>query len=221
MANSITHNLLFKREYLKEFLISFSGNQYPIETNEKEFIGKLMIPIFETPPKVPDHIRLQKKLRQLNQEFNQMPPGEDRDRLYKKINHTKNLVVEYREGSTVMINIKKIQGLKIRNMKYISFSNMRWFENVVHSFFKEVFYLYIDAKMEAGFTQADAINHFCYRYNIPMNKITFSTLKKKHYRYKKMKQEAIDNNNNKSAPKMSRSLSRSFTHLQIGLNGLH
>lgn len=213
MANSIVLNMLFKKEYLKEFLIAFMGNQYPIEVTEKSIIGKILKPLVESPPAVPPHIQLQKDIRVLRDQYSTEECQVEKKKLQNKIASTQALIKEYKEGTTLMVHLHKFQGMKIESINYISLQNQRHFELIIHELFKLLFNNYIDVRMEAGFNKTDSINSFCYRYNIPMNAINFEMLKKKHDRY--IKRNSLVINNNKNVLKMSRELSRRLTSLQI------
>lgn len=213
MANSIVLNLLFKKEYLKEFLIAFCGGNYPIEANVNPIISYILKPLVSSPPAVPPHILVQKELQALRQELAVCLDPDDVLKINRKISKAKNIIDQYKNGCTVMVQLTKYSGVRIDSMNYISPENQHLFEMIIHSLFRELFMLYIDSKLEAGFTKTDAINQFCYRYNIPLNIINFQMLKKKHDRY--VKRLSIDKKRNKNVTRMSREVSRNLTGLQL------
>ena len=217
MANNIVLNVLFKKEYLKEFLIAFCGGDYPIEAKQNPMISNLLKPLVSSPPPVPPHIMAQRNLRDYRYLLKHTEDFDERKKILKQITKLKKEIDQYMNGCTVMINLPKYKSIRIDSMNYISMENQHLFELIIHSLFKEIFMLYIDAKMEAGFTKTDAINHFCLRYSLPLNKINFEMLKKKHDRY--VKSLSFKINKNKFVGKMSRELSRDLTNLQISLRG--
>lgn len=99
---------------------------------------------------------------------------------------------------------------KVDTNNYISPSNQKLFQDMVHEFFKELFCNYVDERMRLGFSKKQSILQFCKSYNIPFNNINYEMLKKKHDRHMKKVQKA-HKSEEKNIRRMSQALSFGLT----------
>lgn len=202
-------NVIFKKEYLKEFLIAFTGGNYPVKATEFNLLGKFMKPLLEKKPDMPIMVSLQREFKKLQEKIKE----DSNPELLVKAEELRAQIHNYKDGCIVMIEMVKYRGIRLESINHISLDNMRLLEGMIHDFFKEIFNIYVDAKIESGFSKTDSINQFCYRYNLPLNSMNFEMLKKKHDRHEKS-QKTIKNAN-KNVVKMSREMSHRLTTLQI------
>ncbi len=67
----------------------------------------------------------------------------------------------------------------------ITDKNQREFERMLSIYFKDIFFRYVDDKIRYSGEIKKCILAFCADYNISFNHITYETLKKSYYRFKK------------------------------------
>lgn len=206
-------DVLFKKAYLKEFLIGYYGEQYPIQATKRNEIGKWLKVLLSRPPEFPYHIQLAKEGRELKAQVKKEKDINEISRIKRRLEFITAELDFYKNATPVKIILPEYRGIRVESCNYVTFEAMNTLEGFVYDFFSALFYSYVDGKLEAGFTKTDAIYSFCYRHNIPMELISFQSLKKKHDRY----QKKVTKNRYKNVDKMSREVSRRLSSLKIVL----
>lgn len=201
--------VLFRKGYLKEFLVGYYEEQYPIPASKNNELGKWLRVLLSRPPEVPYHIQLSREARELKKKRGRKSP--DVERRLQQISKELDF---YKNATPVRIKLPEYHGIRMESYNNMTFEAMNTLESFVYDFFNALFNAFVDARMEAGFTKTDSIYQFCYKYNIPMELVNFQSLKKKHDRHVKKK---VTLKHNKNVVKMSRQLSRSLTSLKIVL----
>ncbi|MBI9052479.1 MAG: hypothetical protein JEY96_01595 [Bacteroidales bacterium] len=104
------------------------------------------------------------------------------------------------------VELVDFENKRIEYKNYISEFNQPNIASLLHNLFKEIFFKFVDARMEAGFNKKTSIFQFCERYNVSYNQVNYENLKKKHDRYVKELKK-----NKKSLQKNHQVLSRSLS----------
>ena len=202
-------NIIFRKAYLKEFLIGYYDNSHPIKPEASDIVGLILKPLLEKKPDKPYPLQLQHDIKSTRKDIDACRDRNQRQTLERKLHNSQKLLSEWRSADFLQIQMPQYYGIRPESMNYLSPGNQRLFESLIYALFKTLFYQSVNIRVECGYTQYDSIMMFAYDFNISFNSTNYDTLKKNYDRYS-AEMKKLNKTHKKNVVKMSRVLSESM-----------